>query len=157
MPPACDPKWCDPLLKNVHSLLGPDLLRILRAMGHGDEIAVVDTNFPAESCAKRLVRMDGVSATAILEAIISVMPIDTYVDTPVNTMRVIGEIEVVPEIVQEFRDIIERDSPPTIPFGTLARNAFYTRSREAFAIVATGDRRLYGNIILTKGVLGPAE
>ncbi len=145
------------MLKNVHPLLGPELLRILRAMGHGDEIAVVDANFPAESCARRLVRMDGVSATAILEAIVSVMPIDTYVETPVNTMRVVGEAGVVPEIVREFRDTIERDSPPAIPFGTLERNVFYARSREAFAIVATGERRLYGNILLTKGVLGPAE
>ncbi len=145
------------MLKNTNPLLGPELLRILRAMGHGDEIAVVDANFPAESCAGRLVRMDGVSATAVLEAIVSVLPIDTYVDDPVNTMQVVGNNDDIPEIVREFREIVAHASARAIRFGTLERNTFYLRSREAFVIVATGERRLYGNILLAKGVLGTAE
>ena len=147
----------NPLLKNVHPLLGPELLRILRAMGHGDEIAVVDANFPAQSCARRLVRVDGVSATAVLEAIVSVLPIDTYVDYPVNTMQVVGNSHDIPEIVREFREIVAHASARPVRFGTLGRNTFYSKSREAFAIVATGECRLYGNILLTKGVLGKAE
>lgn len=140
------------MLKNIDPLLGPDLLYILRRMGHGDEIVIVDANFPAESHARRLVRMDGVSATAALEAVVSVFPIDTYVDDPIYTMEVVGDTHDVPEIVQEFRAIISRSPLQPTQFGTLGRNAFYSRSREAFAIVATGERRLYGNILLTKGV-----
>ena len=141
------------MLKGVPSLLGPELLSILRAMGHGDEIAVVDANYPALSCARRLVRMDGVSATAMLEAIISILPLDTYVDKPVHTMRVVDDSEKTPQIIHDFREIVSRNSSQAVPFGTLVRHEFYSRSREAFAIVATGEQRLYGNILLTKGVV----
>lgn len=140
------------MLKNIHPLLGPELLYVLGRMGHGDEIAIADANFPAESNAERLVRMDGVSATDVLEAVLSVLPIDTYADDPVKTMQVVGDADDVPEIVREFRRIVARNSPSSVAFGTLERDAFYSRSREAFAIVATGERRLYGNILLTKGV-----
>ncbi len=141
------------MLKAVPPLLSPDLLSVLRRMGHGDEIAVVDANFPAESCARRLVRLDGLYATVVLEAIVSVLPIDTYVETPVNTMQVVGDADAVPEIVREFRDIVARHESQPVSFGTLERNAFYARSRAAFAIVSTGEVRLYGNILLTKGVV----
>ena len=141
------------MLKNVHPLLGPELLSVLHRMGHGDEIAVVDANFPAESLAARLVRMDGITATAALEAIVSVLPIDTYVDRPLHTMQVVGNDDAVPDIVREFRDIVSGDAPRGVAFGTLERTAFYARARGAFAVVATGERRLYGNILLTKGVV----
>ena len=140
------------MLKNIHPLLGPELLYVLGRMGHGDEIAIGDANFPAESNAERLVRMDGVSATDVLEAVLSVFPIDTYADDPVKTMQVVGDADEVPEIVREFRRIVARNSPSSVAFGTLERDAFYSRSRQAFAIVATGELRLYGNILLTKGV-----
>ena len=141
------------MLKNIHALLGPELLYILRRMGHGDEIALVDANFPAESHGRRLVRMDGVAAIAALEAIASVLPIDTYVDCPVHTMQVVGDGDNVPAIVRDFREIVTRSSGHAVRFGTLERHDFYARSREAFAIVATGEQRLYGNILLTKGVV----
>ena len=143
------------MLKNLHPLLSPDLLAVLRRMGHGDEIAVVDANFPAESNARRLVRLDGVTATDALEAIVSVLPIDTYVDDPVNTMAVVGDPGAVPDIVHTFQAIVRRHTPGPVPFAALERDAFYARSRDAFAIVATGERRLYGNILLTKGVVEP--
>lgn len=143
------------MLKNIHPLLGPELLAVLGRMGHGDEIAVVDANFPAESCARRLVRMDGVSATDVLEAIVSVLPVDSYVDCPVNTMKVVGDAAEIPPIVHAFRLIVSRNSPDPVSFGTLERSAFYSRSREAFAIVATGEQRLYGNVLLAKGVVEP--
>ena len=145
------------MLKNVHPLLGPELLYILGRMGHGDEIAVVDANFPAESHAARLVRMDGVTATALLEAIVSVLPIDSYVDVPVHTMQVVGDADAVPEIVREFQTIISRHSQVPIPHATLERDAFYVRSRNAFVIVATGETRLYGNILVSKGVVDPGQ
>ena len=156
-PPTGISPWSDHVLKNLHWLLGPDLLYVLRRMGHGDEVALVDANFPAESHGRRLVRMDGVSATDALEAVISVLPLDTYTDCPVNTMQVVGDVRSVPDIALRFRDIVSRNSRHAIHFGTLEREAFYARSQEAFAIVATGERRLYGNVLLTKGVVGPSD
>ena len=126
-------------------------------MGHGDEIAVVDANFPAESCARRLVRMDGAAATDVLDAVVSVLPIDTYVECAVNTMAVVDKPDETPPIVHKFRTIIARREQNPVSFGTLARESFYSRSRAAFAIVATGEFRLYGNILLTKGVVPPSD
>ena len=145
------------MLKNIHWLLGPDLLYVLHRMGHGDEIALVDANFPAESCAQRLVRMEGVSTTRALEAIMSVFPLDTYVDYPANTMQVVGDANAVPEIVGDFHRILSQQSSGEVRCGTLERTVFYSRSTAAFAIVATGERRLYGNILLTKGVVDPPD
>lgn len=145
------------MLNKIHRLLGPKLLYLLHRMGHGDEIALVDANYPAHSCARRLVRMDGVSATGVLAAVMTVFPLDSYVDCPVNTMEVVGDAEAVPEIVVGFREIIARDSRQPVSFGTLTREAFYERSRSAFGIVATGEQRLYGNMLLTKGIAEPSD
>ena len=145
------------MLKNIDPVLGPELLKVLRAMGHGDEIAIVDANHPAETNAQRLIRMEGISATRALKAVTSVMPLDTYVDCPVYTMQVVGEPEAVPEIVGEFRHIVRSASDTEITFGALERFDFYDRVRTAFAVIATGEQRLYGNIILKKGVIVPAN
>lgn len=142
------------MLKNLDPLLGPDLLRILRSMGHGDEIAVVDANYPAQATAQRLVRLDGVPATRALQAVLSVLPLDAYVEHPVNTMQVVGDADAVPEIVTEFRRLVAL-ADANAACGALERFAFYDRVKGAFAVVATGERRLYGNILLTKGVVGP--
>ena len=142
------------MLKKIDPLLGPELLGILRAMGHGDEIAIVDANFPAESRARRIIRMDGVSATAMLKAVVSVLPLDQFVDEAAFCMEVVDDPEAVPEIVWEFREIIQAEEPRA-GFGALERFAFYDRSRAAFAVIATGERRLYGNLLLKKGVLYP--
>lgn len=142
------------VLKTIDPLLGPKLLGILRSMGHGDEIAIVDANFPAESCARRIVRMDGVSAIAMLKAVVSVLPLDQFVDEAAFSMEVVDDPAAVPDIVREFREIIQAEDPHA-GFGALERFAFYDRSRAAFAAVVTGERRLYGNLILKKGVLYP--
>ncbi len=154
LPTAVIPKknW---MLNNIHWLLGPELLYVLRRMGHGDEIALVDANFPGESHGRRLVRMDGVSATDALEAIVSVLPLDTYTNCSAYTMQVVGDADAVPDIVLTFRQIVAQYSPHAVQFGTLERHDFYSRAREAFAVVATGERRLYGNILLIKGVVAP--
>lgn len=141
------------MLKNIDALLGPELLKTLRAMGHGDEIAIVDANHPAETNAQRLIRMDGVTATRLLEAVVSVLPLDSYVDCPVHTMQVVGAPAEVPAIVQEFRRIVRAGAGAEITFGALERFDFYARVRAAYAVVATGEQRLYGNIILKKGVI----
>jgi L-fucose mutarotase len=140
------------MLIGLNPLLSPDLLHALAAMGHGDEIAIVDSNFPATSCAQRLLRMDGISATAALEAVLSLLPLDSYVDHSAHVMQVVGNAKAVPEAVAEFTAIIGARGK----VGSLERFAFYERAKQCFAIVQTGEGRLYGNIILTKGVIPPA-
>lgn len=143
------------MLRGIDPLLGPELLRLLRAMGHGDEIAIVDANFPAEACALGLARLDGVSATRALEAVLSVMPLDGFVDCPAHRMEVVGDPSAVPPVVREFQLIVDGSADGPRPLGALERFAFYDRVRAAFAVVVTGERRLYGNILLTKGVIEP--
>lgn len=142
------------MLKDLDPLLGPELLHILRSMGHGEEIAIVDANYPAQSAAGRLVRMDGVSATRALQAVLSVLPLDAYVRHSVHTMQVVGDADAIPEIVAKFRSLVAAVDE-SADCGALERFAFYDRVKGAFAVVATGERRLYGNILLTKGVIDP--
>jgi L-fucose mutarotase len=141
------------MLKGLDPLLSPDLLMYLRAMGHGDEIVIVDANFPADSRGQRLVRLDGVSATAALDAVLSVMPLDEFVPEPAWRMEVVGDPAAEQPIFSEFRDIIARRESPETRLGALERFAFYERADAAYAIVATGEGRLYGNIILKKGII----
>ena len=141
------------MLRNINPILCPDLLYTLRAMGHGDEIAIVDANFPATSAGPNCIRADGSDATAILQAVLSVMPLDTFVDDPALTMQVVGDPNAVPEAVQDFQRTINDVADAPRPIQTLERFAFYDRAATAFAVVQTGERRLYGNIILKKGVI----
>ncbi|MDE2990270.1 MAG: ribose ABC transporter [Chloroflexota bacterium] len=141
------------MLKGIDPVLGPDLLRVLAAMGHGDEIVIADANFPAEANAPRLVRLDGVNATRAAEAILSVLPLDEYVEAPAAVMAVVGDPDAELPIVDEFRRIAEAAHRAPVRIEQVERFAFYERARRAFAIVATGERRPYGNLILAKGVL----
>jgi L-fucose mutarotase len=141
------------MLRGIHPLLSPDLLHALASMGHGDRIALVDANFPALSHARRLITLPGTSAPAVLEAILSVMAVDDFEPHPVAVMQVVGDAVMIPEVVREFTAILVRNdlAPPT----GLERHAFYRAAAEAFAVVQTGERRFYGNILLTKGVVPP--
>ncbi|WP_414470769.1 RbsD/FucU family protein [Microvirga sp. M2] len=141
------------MLKNIDPLLSPELLMVLRSMGHGDDIAVVDANFPAASMARRLVRLDGLTATAVTDAILSVMPLDDFVPEAAWRMEVVGDPHDEQPIFEELRAIIARREGTGFRLAALERFAFYERARSAFAIVATGEARLYGNIILKKGVV----
>ena len=143
------------MLKGLDPLLSPDLLAVLRAMGHGDEIVIADANFPSDSMAQRLVRLDGISATAALEAVLSVMPLDDFVPEAAWRMEVVGDPSAEQPIFATFRDIIARRESPGMRLASLERFAFYERARSAYAIVATGEQRLYGNVILKKGVVRP--
>jgi L-fucose mutarotase len=143
------------MLKNLNPLLSADLIYVLQAMGHGDEIVIVDANFPAESSGPQTVHLDGVSATAALEAVLSVMPLDTFVDEACFIMGPVGEPDREEPIFAEFRAIIARAEGPQFVLGRIERFDFYARASEAFAILATGERRLYGNIILKKGIVRP--
>ncbi len=141
------------MLKGLDPLLSPDLLQVLRAMGHGDEIAVVDANFPADTMAQRLVRLDGLPVTAVTDAILSVMPLDDFVPEAAWRMEVVGDPSAEQPIFAEFRGILARREGPRFTLAALERFAFYDRVKDAYAVVATGERRLYGNIILKKGVV----
>jgi L-fucose mutarotase len=144
------------MLKGLSPILSPDLLQVLRSMGHGDEIAVVDANFPADSMAQRLVRLDGLPVTAVTDAILSVMPLDNFVPEAAWRMEVVGDPAAEQPIFAEFRDLLAQHEGHGFKLAALERFAFYERAQGAYAIVATGETRLYGNIILKKGVVQPA-
>lgn len=141
------------MLKGLSPLLSADLLHMLASMGHGDELAVVDANFPAASHAQRLVRLPGVSATAALDAVLSVLPLDDFDGQAALSMQVVGDATVLPEVVRQFNELLQRHGMAAC--GSLERFAFYERTRAAFAVLATGETRLYGNILLRKGVVRP--
>ena len=141
------------MLIGIDPLLSPELLMILRAMGHGDEIVIVDANFPALSNARRLVRLDGIDSSRALGAVLSVLPLDSFVDSPANGMQVVGKPDEIPPAIADFQSIVDRLSAFRTSIGRIERHAFYERAKTCFAIVATSDRRLYANIILTKGVI----
>lgn len=124
-------------------------------MGHGDEIIIADANFPATSIGRRCIRLDGASATQTLAAILTVMPLDRFVDCPALTMQVVDDPAAIPPICQEFAAIIEDTAENPVAPGTLERFAFYERARSAFAVVQTAEERIYGNIILKKGIIAP--
>jgi L-fucose mutarotase len=143
------------MLKGLDPLLSPDLLMTLRAMGHGDDIALVDANFPADSMAQRLVRADGLSVTAVLNAVLSVMPLDDFVPEAAWRMEVVGNPNEEQPVFADLRAALARHEGPQCKLAALERFAFYARAKEAYAIVATGETRLYGNVILKKGVVRP--
>jgi L-fucose mutarotase len=142
------------VLKNIDPLLGPEMLRVLRAMGHGDEIAVVDGNYPAEEHAKRLIRMDGHDAPRIVDAILSVLPVDDMVPEAVFRPAAFGDPKRLEPVFGDFTAILLKHEPERkiVP---LTGVDFYNRVKAAFAVVASGERRLYGNLIIRKGVIYP--
>ncbi len=141
------------MLKQIPSMLSPDLLKILMEMGHGDEIVIADGNFPAASMAQRLVRADGHGTAAMLAAILNVFPLDTFVPKPVALMQVVPGDTVKTPVWNEYRDILKASGEPFDDFEQVERFAFYERSKQAYAIIATGESALYANIILKKGVV----
>ena len=141
------------MLKGIPAILSPELLKILMEMGHGDELVIGDGNFPAASCAKRLVRLDGHGAAEGLDAILRLFPLDSYVETPIELMQVVpGDPVGTPPIWAEYRAIAAKYEPDA-KFGEVERFAFYERAKQAYAIVATGESALYANLILKKGVV----
>lgn len=142
------------MLKGIPALIGPELLHILKSMGHGDEIVISDANFPGASQGPRLVRMDGHSATDVLDAMLALMPLDDM-EHAAFRMEVVGDPHKIEPIMSEFDAIIRRYEPHVALVG-IERFAFYARAKTAFAIVQTGETRLYGNLILKKGVIRPA-
>jgi L-fucose mutarotase len=142
------------MLKGLDPVLSPDLLATLRAMGHGDEIAVVDGNYPGAEHARRLVRADGHGVIRLLDAILSVMPIDDFVQNAIFRASVRGDLEV-PDPVHEEMIAICGKWEPARKVVALSPDEFYGRVKAAHTIVQTSEPRLYGNIILRKGVVSP--
>jgi L-fucose mutarotase len=142
------------MLKGLNPLLGPELLKTLRAMGHGDEIAIVDGNYPADTDAKRLIRMDGHSATDVLDAILSVMPLDEMVPDSAFRPAAYLDPKRMEPVFEDFEKIVRKWEPKR-HITTLVGADFYNRVKGSYAIIATTERRLYGNIVLRKGVIHP--
>ena len=139
------------MLKHIPPELSPELLKILCEMGHGDEIVLGDGNFPAASNAKRLVRADGLGVPQMLKAVLQLLPLDTYVESPVMLMAT-GAGEETPAIWAEYEDIVTAANGET-NISQIERFAFYERARQAYAVVATGETAIYANVILKKGVV----
>lgn len=141
------------MLKGVPAIISPDLLKILMEMGHGDEIVISDGNFPAASMAKRLVRCDGHGVPELLDAILKFFPLDKYVAEPVSLMQVAPGDMVETPIWEVYKNIIKKYEPAFNGIEYVERFAFYERARKAYAVIATGEKSLYANIILKKGVV----
>ena len=141
------------MLKGLDPLLTPELLHALAAMGHGDELALVDRNYPATSTSQRLIRLDGADTAAALRAILSLLPLDTFVPEPLLRMEVVDSPDEVTPVQREMAVIAAQLEDREIAMGSLERFAFYERSRGAFATVLTGEDAPYGCFVLVKGVI----
>ncbi|WP_426434738.1 RbsD/FucU family protein [Bradyrhizobium genosp. P] len=148
------------MLKSINPLLNADVLYALRAMGHGDRLVVCDTNFPADSIARqtvlgRLLRIDNVSAAKAVEAILSVLPLDTFVDDAAVRMEIVGQPQEVPPVQREVQTAIDRAEGRSWPLVGVERHAFYEKAKMAYCVIATGERRFYGCFLFSKGVIAP--
>lgn len=141
------------MLKGISSLISPELLKILMEMGHGDEIVIADGNFPSAAYAQRLVRADGHDVPNLLDAILKLFPLDTYSENPVVLMEVVKGDSYKPEIWPVYEKITRQNFSTFKQFDMVERFAFYERAKKAYAIIATGEKALYANIILKKGVV----
>ncbi len=140
------------MLIGISPLLSPELLSVLYRMGHGDEIVLADAHFPGESVNPYVVRADGLQVAELLDAILPLFALDSYVDSPVMMMAPVPGDELDPAVEAAYRAAIDRHWPATPEIARIERFAFYERAREAFAVVMTGETAKYGNIILKKGV-----
>ena len=144
------------MLKGIPKILSPELLKVLCEMGHSDRLVIADGNFPSESMGKnaRVIRCDGHGVPELLEAILTVFPLDTYVETPVSLMQVMPGDNVETPIWDEYKEIITKhDERGEKAIGQTERFAFYEEAKTAYAIIATGESALYANIMLQKGVV----
>jgi L-fucose mutarotase len=148
------------MLKSIDPILNADVLYALRAMGHGDDLVICDTNFPADSVARqtalgRLLRIDCVTAGRAARAILSLLPLDPFVDTPALRMEIVGQPDDVPPVQQEVQSEIDAAEGRPCPMGSIERFAFYDLAKKAYCVIQTGERRFYGCFIFKKGVIPP--
>jgi L-fucose mutarotase len=140
------------MLRGISPLLSPDLLAILYRMGHGDDLVLVDAHYPADTCGKRVVRADGLGVVAMMNAILPLFELDTYVPDPVTMMTAVPGDSHDPALMAGMRGAIEREFPNAPSTAFIDRFAFYERSKDAYAILQTGETTKYGCVILKKGV-----
>jgi len=148
------------MLKSIDPILNADVLYALRAMGHGDDLVLCDTNFPADSVARQtaleeLLRIDNVSAGRAARAILSVLPLDSFVDKPALRMEIVGQPDELPAVQREVQAEIDAAQGHPLPMGGLERFAFYERAKNSYCVIQTGERRFYGCFIFKKGVIAP--
>jgi L-fucose mutarotase len=140
------------MLIGISPLVGPDLLAALCRMGHGDEIVLADAHFPVESVGRRVLRADGLRIADLLDGILPLFAVDSYVPDPIAMMAAVEGDRIDPGVHDRYREIIDRHHPGVPPVRFLPRFEFYDRARQAFAVVATGDTATYANLMLKKGV-----
>jgi L-fucose mutarotase len=143
-------------LKRIPPILSPELLYLIARMGHGDELVIADANFPSVAIAKRLVRADGHGVPVILEAVLQLFPLDSFVDKPAAVMRRVDKPGEPAPIWNDFQRVLDSAEGRHIAVEQVERFAFYERARQTFGVVATGETALYGNIIIKKGVIAPS-
>ena len=150
------------MLKGVDPRLNADVLHALRAMGHGDDLVIADANFPGDSIARRtglgrLLRIDDPSSAAVVEAVLSVMPLDTFVDDSAARMEVVDDPREVPLVQREVQAVVDACEGRPHPLVPIERFAFYERASRAYAVIQTGERRFYGCFAFRKGVIPPPD
>ncbi len=148
------------MLKGINPLLNAEVLQALRAMGHGDDLVIVDTNFPSDSVARqtrlgRLLRIDGVGAREAVAAVLSVYPLDTFVDDAAARMEVVGKPDEILPVMREVQAEIDKAEGKPWPLISIERYAFYERAKQAYCVIQTGERRFYGCFAFRKGVIPP--
>ena len=148
------------MLKGIDPLLNADILYALRAMGHGDDLIIADTNFPSDSVARqtvlgKLLRIDAVTAGRAAKAILSVMPLDAFVEKPARRMEIVDKPNEVPPVQAEVLESIDTAEGRSWPMGSIERFAFYDLAKKAYCVIQTGERRFYGCFVFKKGVIPP--
>jgi L-fucose mutarotase len=148
------------MLKNISPLLNADVLHALKAMGHGDYLILSDLNFPSDSIARqtvlgKLLRMENTTSAEAAGAILSLMPLDTFIDNAAERMEIVGKPDELPEVQLEVQAAIDKVEGKSWPMKSIERFAFYEKAKKAYCVIQTGERRFYGCFVLTKGVIPP--
>ncbi len=143
------------MLINIDPILSPELLHALRSMGHGDKLVLADANFPSASLAKKLIRLDGVNIPNAAKAILSVLPLDSFVDYPVERMEIDNNPDEINDVHQDLIDVLKISAGDKWKVGSIERFKFYEEAKQAYMIVSTTDARAFGCFIITKGVIKP--
>lgn len=142
------------MLKGIAKVISPELLKILSEMGHGDEIVIADANFPSASMGKRVIRADGIGGAEMLDAVLSLLPLDTYSDPNVVLMQLMDrDVGKVNPVIWKEYDRIANKNDKNAKIGNIDRFAFYERAKKAYAVIATGEKAIYANVLLVKGVV----
>ena len=148
------------MLKGIDPILNADVLHALKSMGHGDDLVIADMNFPSDSIARqtvygKLLKLENVTAGRAAQAILSLMPLDSFVEHPALRMEIVGKPDEVPPVQQEVQAAIDKAEGKSWPMGSIERFAFYEAAKKSYVVIQTGERRFYGCFVFKKGVLPP--